>query len=233
MNGNRWLDLKASLPQAISFDVGGTLIVPFPSVGEVYARVANRVGMGEFAAAPLDQSFRAAFRERLLIRYSPNEWREVVRRTFSPFTDRSGDPQLFDALWQEFMQPAAWQIFDDVVPVLKRLRQNGIRLAITSNWDLRLRPTLEGLGLAGFFEVILASAEVGQPKPEITVFQETARRLGLSPETILHVGDSQREDVEGPRAAGFQALLLNRTGRLSQGVLKDLTPLANLFTDLA
>src|SRR5580700_10426449 len=47
----------AVLPiRAVTFDVGGTLIEPWPSVGRVYAEVAARHGL-EVAAEDLDRQF--------------------------------------------------------------------------------------------------------------------------------------------------------------------------------
>ena len=79
-----------------------------------------------------------------------------------------------------------------------------------SNWDERLRPLLEALKLARYFEVIVVSCEVGVAKPALEIFQEAAGRLGVPTEAILHVGDSFESDVQGARAAGFHALKVAR-----------------------
>ena len=46
--------------RAVTLDVAGTLIVPFPSVGAVYAEVANAFGF-DADAAQLEKEFPAAF----------------------------------------------------------------------------------------------------------------------------------------------------------------------------
>src|ERR1700722_18252190 len=48
---------------AITFDVGGTLIQPWPSVGHVYAEVAARHGIKPEAAETLNQRFAAAWKK--------------------------------------------------------------------------------------------------------------------------------------------------------------------------
>ncbi|HTI73319.1 MAG TPA: HAD-IA family hydrolase [Candidatus Limnocylindria bacterium] len=217
--------------KAISFDVGGTLIRPHPSVGSIYSRVAERQGFGPIDPDALDRQFAAVFRQRLLQRYSEIEWRKVVELTFAPFTAQATSNELFAALWQEFVEPPSWQVFTDVVPALERCRAAGIRLAVTSNWDLRLRPTLANLGLAKYFEVIVASAELGEPKPSPTLFHHVAERLRLSPSEILHVGDSVREDLEGARGAGFQAQLIRQEPELA-GIRTCLTVLVDKITGL-
>jgi len=86
-------------------------------------------------------------------------------------------------------------------------------MGIVSNWDSHLPVLLERLGLASRFDAVLVSAieETGKPEPQI--FQRACRRLSVEPGEALHVGDSPREDYEAARAAGLQALLLDRSGR--------------------
>lgn len=219
-------------PLAVTFDAGGTLIAPWPSVGEVYARVADEVGLGRFEAAALDLSFRVSFRQLRLVRFSREEWKAVVAQTFAPFSPQADDSALFEALWAEFELARAWRVFPDVVPALDRLRGAGIRLAVVSNWDSRLAATLRNVGLFDFFETVLASTEVGVPKPAAAVFAEAARRLSLEPGRILHVGDNWREDVEGARNSGFRGVLIERGGG-SEGGLTSLIELADGLTGSA
>jgi FMN phosphatase YigB (HAD superfamily) len=63
-------------------------------------------------------------------------------------------------------------------------------------------------GRAGVrFEHIVASCEVGRAKPDPEIFVEAARRLGMAPSAILHVGDRWELDVDGALRAGCGAAL--------------------------
>ena len=66
--------------------------------------------------------------------------------------------------------------------------------------------------LRKYLEIVLVSREVGFNKPSPVIFEEALRKLGLPPASVLHVGDSRREDVDGARAAGIQGLELVRNG---------------------
>lgn len=90
-----------------------------------------------------------------------------------------------------------------------------------SNWDERLRPLLGSIRvpdergrtrtMTDFFgEAIVVSHEVGATKPALEIFRHASRRLDVPAGSILHVGDSWREDVEGARGAGMTALHLIR-----------------------
>ncbi|MFM8359575.1 MAG: HAD family hydrolase, partial [Verrucomicrobiota bacterium] len=124
--------------KAVTLDVGGTLVEPWPSVGAVYAVAAARAGFGDFDPAVLERRFGEAWRARGFFDYSREAWAGLVEATFRDLTPRADDPRLLAALYQAFAQPGAWRIFPDVPPALAGLRAAGVRLGIISNWDHRL-----------------------------------------------------------------------------------------------
>lgn len=104
-----------------------------------------------------------------------------------------------------------FRLYDDVLPALDALDAMGIVLAVVSNWDCALPQHLARLGVADRFAVITASAAVGHRKPDPAIFTTTLAALGVSPAHALHVGDRRVEDLDGARAAGLMALLLDRS----------------------
>ncbi len=96
---------------------------------------------------------------------------------------------FFPELYERFGEPEAWRVFEDVTPAIDALASRGISLGIISNWDERLPPLLDGLGLSKYFEAVVISCEAGFPKPSPVIFEHAARKLGVAPEFILHVGD--------------------------------------------
>ncbi len=192
--------------QAVTFDAGGTLLEPWPSVGQVYADAIREAGFGELDPATLDQGFHRVWIERQGFDYTRAAWAVLVARALAGLTPAGDDPRLFSAVWERFAQPAAWRLFPEVTPCLQALQAAGIRCAVVSNWDERLGPLLGAIGLARYFEFILPSVEAAAPKPDPRIFQQAARRFVLPPASILHVGDRRGEDVDGARAAGLQAL---------------------------
>jgi putative hydrolase of the HAD superfamily len=202
--------------QAVTFDVGGTLIKPWPSVGHVYAEVAARHGLKEVSPEVLNRRFAAAWRELKNFNHSREEWAALVDQTFGGAAKKPPGETFFEDLYQRFGEPGAWHVFEDVAPTLDDLAARGINLGIISNWDERLRPLLEQLGLARYFETITISCEVGFTKPSPVIFEHTAKKLGLAPQLILHVGDSLESDVAGAKSSGFAALLIDRNGDETQ-----------------
>jgi FMN phosphatase YigB (HAD superfamily) len=68
--------------QAITFDVGGTLMEPWPSVGHVYVKVAERHGVRGLQAEQLTERFASAWKARKDFNYSRTDWAEIVDATF-------------------------------------------------------------------------------------------------------------------------------------------------------
>ena len=212
--------------QAVTFDVGGTLIECWPSVGHIYAETAARHGHPLLDPAVLNRNFKAAWREFKDFSHTASDWSALVDATFrgliEPLPSQTFFPQLFD----RFAQPEVWHIFEDVLPTLRALHSNGVRLGIVSNWDKRLRPLLHELDLDAYFESIVVSCEVGARKPAGQIFDSACATLGVDRSEILHVGDSLEMDFQGARAAGLQAIWLRRGARQRrQGTIKTLREL--------
>ncbi|MGD8624784.1 MAG: HAD family hydrolase [Anaerolineae bacterium] len=118
--------------------------------------------------------------------------------------------------------------YDDVRPVLRRLRAEGVRAAIVSNtpWgspgDL-WREELARLGLAEEVDLAVFCTDVGWRKPAAAIFEYTLARLDARPADCFFVGDNPRWDVAGPRAVGIEAVLLDRQGTGEDGeTIRDL-----------
>jgi putative hydrolase of the HAD superfamily len=199
--------------RAVFFDVGGTLIHPWPSVGAVYAGVGERFGLRASAEA-MEGAFRTAWKEskRGLLTTSDREWwRSLVQRAVAGL-GLLAPAGYFEALYDAFAEPDAWRIYPDVLETLALTRARGVHCGVISNWDERLRPLLHRLGLGVQFDSLTISCEVGVEKPALAVFQAALAAAGVQPEESLHVGDSAEEDMAGATAAGMTALLVRQAG---------------------
>ena len=73
--------------------------------------------------------------------------------------------------------------------------------------DLRLRGTLQGLGVLRWVDAAIISAEVGVEKPSPGIFHRACERLAVDPSRALHVGDDVGDDLRAAKQAGCHALL--------------------------
>jgi 2-haloalkanoic acid dehalogenase type II len=60
---------------------------------------------------------------------------------------------------------------------------------------------------------IVISEAVQAYKPHRLMFQAALARLGVQPHDVLHVGDSDVDDIQGAKAAGLRVAWVNRDGR--------------------
>ena len=104
-----------------------------------------------------------------------------------------------------------FRLFDDVIPALDALAAMGMTLGVVSNWDCALGSHLERLGVADRFAVVAASAPVGYRKPDPAIFTAALAALDIDARAALHVGDRRLEDLQGARAAGVAAVLIDRS----------------------
>jgi len=211
--------------RTVTFDAGGTLLYPHPSVGEIYAQVMRRHGL-DHAPADLEAGFRKVWRtvqrsgkEGVVSENSELEW---WRRVVCAILDELGHPEnfdaLFDELWTSFGDAGHWRLHDGGCEILQILSESGFRLGILSNWDSRLRTVLDGIGLTAFFDHIVISAEVGFEKPSTEIFRHTEDVFGVAPEAIVHIGDSLHHDVQGAAAAGWRPVYVDHSGEPHDGV---------------
>ncbi|MDK3159454.1 HAD-IA family hydrolase [Kamptonema cortianum] len=207
--------------RAVTFDAGGTLLFPSQPVGMIYAEVAASCGV-TLDAGKLDAAFKSSFRAvppvihrgAGLTSSSKDWWRNLVRTVlfasgqFARVGGEAGFETFFESVYGEFLKPARWHINEPLMQIVRDCRRAGIKTAVLSNWDERLRPILQATGLEPFFDCIIVSCEVGIEKPDTRIFAVASERLGIPPAQIAHVGDSQREDCEGAAAAGMSAVLI-------------------------
>jgi len=119
----------------------------------------------------------------------------------------------------------AFEAYDDAPACLDTLDRCGLRLGVVSNWDVSLVGVLARLGLDAHLAVVVHSAGVGASKPDPRPFAVALERLAVATGDALHVGDHLREDVEGARAAGLRALLLDRSDRAVPDAIRSLAEL--------
>lgn len=201
--------------RAVTFDVGGTLINPWPSVGHVYVEVAREFGV---SAEPdfINWRFKDAWKSAHNFDYSQTAWFDIVRESFGVQGAELPD-EFFPQVYRRFADPDAWIVYGDVVGTLDELAARGLKLAVISNWDDRLMPLLDRLGLTRYFDTIIASCNVGFTKPSPVIFEQAVRWLKVRPEQMLHLGDSPVEDCQGAHAAGLHTRLVAR-GRFTKSV---------------
>jgi FMN phosphatase YigB (HAD superfamily) len=97
--------------------------------------------------------------------------------------------------------------YADTVPVLRRLRELGIRIAIVSDINFELEPLFEAYGVADCIDGYALSFQHGWVKPDPAAFKLGLELLGLPASEVLMVGDRASRDG-GAAAIGIATLIL-------------------------
>lgn len=232
----------ASLPKVVTFDCAETLVAVRWTIDGFALDCAQHIGLSlPTEAGNLYRSlYVARLGEFMRVNLTRDEaqgrafWltltRDWLRTLGLPESRAEPLQQAADALAYG-PDSILFRPFDDVVPCLDTLERWGVRVAVISNWDYSLHRVLRGFGLEDRFDTVVASLEEGVEKPDPRLFLLALERLGVHPSAALHVGDNPEDDVEGARAAGMRALLLDRAGTM--GVPHAISTLAQLPEALA
>jgi 2-haloacid dehalogenase len=122
-----------------------------------------------------------------------------------PAVDKALKPKLLDAY-------LTLDAFPDARDALQALRARGERTAILSNGSPgMLTAAVEGARLAGEFDQVLSVDPLRLYKPRPEVYGLVTTAFGVEPQEVIFVS-SNRWDVMGAAAFGFQALWVNRSG---------------------
>lgn len=207
-------------PKLVLFDAVGTLIEPQPNSVVVYHQVAEHLGLNA-SQEQIASRFGPAFgRQESLDEKThgwitsesreADRWQEIIRDVFEEASDTK---PLFDALWEHFAQPQSWSVFEDAEPAFAALRQRDIRWGIASNFDTRLRKIVnQSEELTDCWEVFISS-EIGWRKPSEGFFRHIQAVSRLSQNELLLVGDHIKNDYQGATQAGWNCLIVDRSGR--------------------
>lgn len=203
--------------KAVLFDAGNTLL--FLDYPRLAPAVAQATGVPLSAESLARQARPAA----LSLERGDTTDRERASRYLETLFRLAGVPEsqmpvVLDTLLALHLEKHLWGgVLEGTIEALDRLRAAGYRLGVVSNSDGRAEEGLEAAGLRGYFEVVIDSQLVGFEKPDPRIFEAALRRMALTPDEAIYVGDIYEVDVVGARRARMEVVLLdplgNHTGR--------------------
>lgn len=109
----------------------------------------------------------------------------------------------------EYCDPRAWQLYDDTLPALATLTDEGWRHILLTNHVPELPDLLAALGLQDSFAAVLCSAQTGYEKPHPKAFRAALDLLSPA-ETVYIVGDNYSADVRGAAEVGLAGVLVRK-----------------------
>lgn len=201
--------------KAVLFDVDYTLARPGPELGpEGYRRIGRRHGV-ELDVSRHDEARAAAlesFEKHPELVHDEEIWVAFTERIVG--ADPATARRIAEHVEQAWERSDNFDLYEDVKPVLDDLRAHGLRIGLVSNGARDLRDFVRHHGLD--VDVTVASRYHGKVKPDPTIFRKALERLDVEPREAAMVGDHLEDDVEGARALGMRAILIDREDRYPQ-----------------
>jgi HAD superfamily hydrolase (TIGR01549 family) len=201
--------------RAVLFDVDFTLCRPGPELSaERYARIAARHGL-TLETSRYEEAREAAvlnLKRHPELLHDESIWH---RFTEEIFTGMGGLEEIASECATEIEQGWSvsenFELFEDALPALEELRAARLKIGLVSNGIRDLTEFVAHHRLD--VDAIVDSRSHGRVKPHPTIFQAALELLGAAPAEAVMVGDSLEEDVEGARALGMHAILIDREDR--------------------
>ncbi|CAI5985713.1 unnamed protein product [Closterium sp. NIES-64] len=194
--------------RALLVDAAGTLVEPSEPVTKVYADLGRKYGV-KYSEDEILQRYRHAYIQpwrKSILRYEDDArpfWQYVVSESTG-----CNHPDYLEELYQYYTTKEAWRLTDPhAKEAFTAIRDAGVKIAVVSNFDTRLRTVLKELECHDWFDAIAVSAEIQAEKPNPVIFHSACDLVGVDPHHAVHVGDDRRNDLWGARDAGCSAWL--------------------------
>ena len=201
--------------RAVLFDVDFTLARPGPELGpEGYRRVGERHGLALDPARYEDSRLAAlaTLQRHPELEHDDELWvlftEEIVRGMGG---GEEGARACAEELVRAWEQHERFTLYEDALPALAALREHGVKIGLVSNGSRDLEEFVAHHGLDA--DCAVGSRAFGRTKPHPEIFRHALSLLEVEPEEAAMIGDSYEDDIEGARALGMQAFLLDRDGR--------------------
>lgn len=203
--------------KVVSFDCGGTIYYETEEDYVVFHRILIKLGH-RFESSKVKEALEDARRwwrqERTRSKEVWNEkaWIKLLQKMVLDLA--IPDKALAERLCDCYLSEAGFQAYGDAKSVLKKLKDVGFRLIAISNVSSsrNLATYLRKAGVLEYFEMLVASGDVGYEKPNPEIFNIASKLSETPVKNILHVGDKYEEDYLGACAAGMNAILIDREG---------------------
>ena len=113
------------------------------------------------------------------------------------------------------------KLYSGVYQTLSQLKDRYLLGIVSDAQQDHANPELKMLGIYGFFRSVIISAEFGYRKPDVRLFNECLKRLGVSASEAIYIGNDTHRDIKGARDAGMKSVLvMTRYGNKDTSVAK-------------
>ncbi len=202
--------------KAIIFDINGTLADIYTSESDdhIYRTTANFLDYHGIRIAPDKLKYEYFDRMKKQKENSHEKFPEFdVVKLFVSLTgkDNYRNRQLAEAAATVFRAAGRYklELYEGVMEVLNKLDERYRLAAVSDGQKLWAVPEMTTLGLSGFFDPVIISSEYGFRKPDQRIFKTVLKKLHVTPDEALYVGNDMYRDIYGAREAGLKTVFFH------------------------
>jgi 2-haloacid dehalogenase len=221
--------LTALAPEALAFDMYGTLVDPI----RIWKKLEQYLPDEALRIAEVWRQKQLEYSFRLTAMEDYEDFEQLTRKALDhalAVTGRKLDAEHKDALMAQYND---LERFADVEPGLTRLQRLGHTMVVFSNGAPRmLEPLMDAAGLRPYFDGVISVDEVRTFKPSPRTYRHVADRLGRSVGEVRLISSNPFDNI-GATAAGMQATWVDRSGGLFDTLRPPPQMIVGSLTELA
>ncbi len=101
-------------------------------------------------------------------------------------------------------------LYEDTIDVLEYLINKGYKLGIIANQKKGLENRLEEFGILKYFDLVIASEEVGVSKPDKEIFNMVLSKVKSKPQYCIMIGDRLDNDIIPANQIGMKTIWIRQ-----------------------
>ena len=128
---------------------------------------------------------------------------EELKLSYSLFT------KVNNLYWESFY--SSMSCFEGVEEFLHWNKKNGIKIGILTDYETEYQiKKLEQMNLLKYVDCIVTSEEVGIEKPSVNMFSNILRKMDLSYNEVIMIGDNYDKDIKGALEVNIKGYWFNK-----------------------
>jgi putative hydrolase of the HAD superfamily len=155
-------------------------------------------------------------------------FKEIIDQCASDYTNKlpSAKRRLLPTVCAEVFRAASrfkLELYPGVISTLDALKSRYSLAALSDGQSVWGLPELHSLGLDGYFNPLLISSDFGYRKPDGRLFALILKKMRLTADEAIFVGNDMYRDVFGAKTAGLKTVFFksNQGDQRSRGLEAD------------
>ena len=125
--------------------------------------------------------------------------------------------EMYEVYWKTVLENMF--LNEGVIELFEFLKEKNIKIGICTDLTVHIQHRkIRKLGIDKYIDCIVSSEEAGREKPDFKMFNLCLKKLNITPDKAIYIGDSFKKDIIGAQNAGIKAFWFNgKSDKISKG----------------